>query len=331
MYFLFIIFCFNTYLNEVITLVTKEDIDKIQQDLTDEQWRKFVFLLTQPELIELKKIIYKKSQYKFINVMRRYINKYIQLLCNSKDIKIEVTNLIIQSNKTLKNINKLIKSNSICDANSLLRSSFENVMTAMVIFYDEHAYGEFINLSINNRERKYSAPFQIRKEFSEIILNLENDLFDDISNEQLNNLFNGMYDGLCKFAHSSLIVNAVIELEKHDNLDLYIIELRQNVLFIEFIIYLCLKHLCNSHEEPLDITYFALRSLILYTEVPKEKLTSEHLENLYSLLHFNENKKYFNSKKNRSDFLLNDIKELQQFIEDNPLSMLEILKEYLEN
>ena len=310
-------------------MITKEDVEKIQQDLTDEQWKRFVFILTQPKLIELKKIIYKKSQYKFINVMRRYINKYIMLLNNDKNIKIEVTNLIIQSNKTLKNINKLIKNNSICDANSLLRSSFENVMTAMVIFYNELAYKEFINLSVNYHDRKYTTPFQIRELFSEILLNLESDSFDDISNEQLNAMINNMYDNLCKFAHSSLMVNAVIEFEKQDNLELYIVELKQNVLFIEFLIYLCLKHLSNSNERPLDITYLALRFLVLYTEVPKEKLTSENLENLHSLLHFNENKKYFNSKKNRSDLLLNDIKELQQFIEDNPLSILEILKEYL--
>ena len=62
----------------MITLVTKEDIEKIQQDLTEEQWKKFVFLLTQPDLIELKKMIYKKTQSKFVNVMRRYINKYIE-------------------------------------------------------------------------------------------------------------------------------------------------------------------------------------------------------------------------------------------------------------
>ena len=50
----------------MITLITEEDIKKIQSELTEEQWKQFVYLLSEPELNRLKKTIKDQTKIKFI-------------------------------------------------------------------------------------------------------------------------------------------------------------------------------------------------------------------------------------------------------------------------
>lgn len=310
-------------------MITEEDIKKIQSELTEEQWKQFVFLLTQPELIELKKTIKEKTNTKFIKVMRRYINKYIKQLNNVEGIKIETINLLVQSKLTLKNVHKLIKNKSISDANALLRSSLENIMMTMLIHYDEKTYNEFINLAIKYNKREYTKPSQIRKNFSSLMKSLDEKLFEEITNEQLEELLDDLYDNLCKFAHSSLMVNAVIEMEKDDNLDLYIVGLKQNTYFVELTLYLCLKYLCRSKKEPLDITYIGLGSFVLLSDIPKEKISKEQIDKFYSLLHSDENKDYLEKNKDKNEFLINETNKLKNTIEENPLGIINAIKEII--
>ena len=54
------------------------------------------------------------------------------------------------------------------------------------------------------------------------------------------------------------LLEKIIIGRKEDDLDLYIVALKQNAYFIELVLYLCLKYLCNSKSEPLDITYILL-------------------------------------------------------------------------
>ena len=59
-------------------MVTEEDVKKIQSELTDEQIRQLLYLLQKDKLVELKELARKKCKTKFVNVMRRYINKFFK-------------------------------------------------------------------------------------------------------------------------------------------------------------------------------------------------------------------------------------------------------------
>ena len=261
--------------------------------------------------------------------MRRYITQYIEKLNNKEKIKRETLNLLIQSKLTLKNVYKLIKNKSVADANALIRSCFENIMMAMLISYDDNTYKEFINLSIKYNDRKYTKPYQIRENFGLLLKKLENELFEEIPNGQLKKVLDDFYEELCSFSHSTLMINVVVELEKDENLDLYIAELKQNACFLEFLLYLCLKHLCKSQKKPLDITYMVLGFYVSLSNIPKEKITSEHIERIYSLMHAEENKEYLEKNKDKNEFIINEANKLRKEIEENPLGIINLLKEYI--
>ena len=310
-------------------MITEEDIKKIQSELTEEQWKQFVYLLSEPELNRLKNIIKDQTKIKFIGKLRKYITKFIKKLNTNTKKRPETTNLLFQSKLTLKNVHKLIKNKSISDANALLRSCFENIMMAMLINQDENTYKEYINLSIKYRNRKYTRPYQIRENFGNLLIKLDKNLFDELTNEQLNEMLDDLYESLCNFAHSTLMVNAIVELRKDDDLDLYIVALKQNAYFIELVLYLCLKYLCNSKKEPLDITYILLGWFVLISEIPKEKLNQEYINKLNSLFHMDYNKDYIEKNKEKSESLIKEATQLQSEIKENPLGFINILKEFI--
>lgn len=313
----------------MIILITEEDIKKIQSELTEEQWKQFVYLLSEPELNRLKKTIKDQTKIKFIGKLRKYITKYIKQLNTKSKVRPETTNLLFQSKLTLKNVHRLIKNKSISDANALLRSCFENIMMAMLIHHDEKTYREFINLSIKYKKRKYTKPSQIRENFSFLMKSLDENLFEEMTNEQLNEMLDDLYESLCKFSHSTLMVNAIVELGKEDDLDLHIVSLKQNTYFVELLLYLCLKYLCNSQKEPLDITYILLGWFVLISDIPKEKLNQEYINKLNSLFHIDNNKDYIEKNKEKNEYLINEASQLQNEIKENPLAFINILKEFI--
>ena len=96
------------------------------------------------------------------------------------------------------------------DANTLLRSSFENLIMAMMINRDENVYNEFIELSINNQTRCNTKPQTLRNNFRRVLKELDCDIFNEISNTKLKSMLDELYDKLCLFTHSTLIVNAMV-------------------------------------------------------------------------------------------------------------------------
>lgn len=109
--------------------MTEEELKKIQSELTEDQIKQLLYLLQKDKLVELKELARKKCKTKFVSVMRRYINKFFKELENDKEFKRpETVNLLNQTRKTLNNVHKFIKNKEVVDANSLLRSAFENLI-----------------------------------------------------------------------------------------------------------------------------------------------------------------------------------------------------------
>ena len=310
----------------MITLVTEEDVKKIQSELTEDQIRQLLYLLQKDKLVELKELARKKCKTKFVMVMRRYINKFFKDLENNKEFKrLETINLLNQTRKTLKNVHKFINSKEVVDANSLLRSAFENLIMGMMINENENTYKEFINLSIDDTTRQYTKPQKLRNDFRKVLRKLDGDLFIEMSNKNLKDMLDEFYDKMCLFTHSTIVVNAMIEIEKNDDLDIYVIALKQNAYFVEMLLYLCLKYLCNYNKDPIDITYVVLGWYVLISDVPKEKVTPEKMEKLNNLLYADFNKEYLEKNKENVDFLTEEAKKLQEDIQKNPTGFVELL------
>lgn len=306
--------------------MTEEEIKKIQSELTDEQIMQLVYLLQKDKLVELKELARKKCKTKFVMVMRRYINKFLKDLENNKEFKRQETiNLLNQTRKTLKNVHKFINSKEVVDANSLLRSTFENLIMGMMINENEETYKEFINLSIDDTTRKLTKPQKLRNDFRKVLRKLDGDLFIEMSNKNLKDLLDEFYDKMCLFTHSTILVNAMIEIEKDDDLDVYVVALKQNTYFVEMLLYLCLKYLCNYKKDPIDITYVVLGWYVLISDVPKEKVTPEKMEKLNNLLYADFNKEYLEKNKENVDFLTEEAKKLQEDIQKNPTGFVELL------
>lgn len=307
-------------------MITEEDIKKIQLELTDDQLRQLLYLLQKDKLVELKELARKKCKTKFVMVMRRYINKFFKDLENNKEFKRpETINLLNQTRKTLKNVHKFINSKEVVDANSLLRSAFENLIMGMMINESENTYKEFINLSIDDTTRQYTKPQKLRNDFRKVLRKLDGDLFIEMSNRNLKDMLDEFYDKMCLFTHSSIVVNAMIEIEKDDDLDIYVIALKQNTYFVEMLLYLCLKYLCNYKKDPIDITYVVLGWYVLISDVPKEKVTPEKMEKLNKLLYADFNKEYLEKNKENVDFLTEEANKLQEDIQKNPTGFVELL------
>ena len=306
--------------------LTEEAIEKIKSELTDDQIMQLVYLLQKDKLVELKELARKKCKTKFIMVMRKYINKFFKDLENDKEFKRpETVNLLNQTRKTLKNVHKFIKNKEVVDANSLLRSAFENLIMGMMINESEDTYKEFINLSIDDTTRKLTKPQKLRNDFRKVLRKLDGDLFVEMSNKNLKDLLDEFYDKMCLFTHSTIVVNAMIEIEKDDDLDIYVIALKQNAYFVEMLLYLCLKYLCNYDKDPIDITYVVLGWYVLISDVPKEKVTPEKMEKLNKLLYADFNKEYLEKNKENIDFLTEEAKKLQEDIQKNPTGFVELL------
>ncbi len=311
-------------------MITNEDIMKIKSELTEEQLQQLAYYISNDKLIELKELARSKCKTRFVYAMRKYINKFIKELNNSKIIKRQETiNLLNQTRTTIKNVHKLINSKEVVDANSLLRSAFENLIMGMMINESEDTYREFINLSIDNTTREYTKPQKLRNDFRKVLRKLDGDFFIEMSNINLKNMLDEFYNMMCLFTHSTILVNAMVEIKKDNDLDLYIANIKLNTYYVELLLYLCLKYLCNYKKSPFDNTYVAIGCFVILCDIPNEQATPEKIERLNKLLYADYNKEYFEKNKYKVDYLMEETKKFQEAIQKNPVGFIGFFKKII--
>lgn len=314
----------------MIGLITDNIIKDIQSELTIEQLQNLIHFLSENHLPELKELARKKVKNKFIRPMRHYNKKCIDMLYNKENIKSETINLLNQTNITLKNVHKLIKNKSIVDANVLIRSSFENLIMGMMINEYENVYNEFIDLSIDDITRKYTKPQYLRNQFRKVLKKIDNELFGDMSNTKLKKLLDEFYDKLCLFTHSTLIVNVMVELSKKDNIDMYIFALKQNVYFVEILLYLCLQYLNGTVDNQINFIYIIIGWFIILTDINKEEIDAEYINKLKELMYIELNADYINGNIDEIEKLKGELLEIKEKIKLNPVDLLKVISEIVE-
>lgn len=257
-----------------------------------------------PEFEEQREILRKHVKnnyiYKMRNVSTRLLNNIKPNMINHK----ESINLLFQAKYTIKNIHALLNRKQFVDANALLRSAFENTAMAMAIDSDEDVYNEFIDLSIDDSTRIHTNPGNIIKIFRKVFKNLDSELIGDISNTMLKKIFDDFYDHLCNFAHSSSLVNFVIEFQKHESIDMFISLFKIDVYFLETVIYLCAKKIAGSEIDYINLIDLILGYYILQYDIISAKIDPAILEKYKEIFHFEENLDFIKKETQKINNLL---------------------------
>ena len=297
----------------------------------EEKLYKLLELLTKERLIELKKILRKHSKNKYIMQLRINTSKSIKKLYLLKDDKLprESCNLLNQSYMTIKNVQKLVKSNSLVDSNTLIRSAFENLVMGMMIYLDSNVYEEFKKLGLKDEERVYTKQQKLRNLFKVKLKMIDKDMFGDMSNRQIQKLLDEYYDKLCLFTHSTLVVNEMVEGILNNDEDLFLMIAKQNMYFLEVLLNCCLRYITNDNSDSIRYEYMFVGWFILVSDINMKKYTKEYLSKYSTLLYEDINEDYLNKSNNDLKQLQEEMKKLNIVIKENPISVVKFLESFL--
>jgi len=260
--------------------------------------------------------------------LRKTNKKYLKKLNQDKsDIAIETINLLHQSSNTILNVNKLLKQGEIVDSATLMRSSMEKIMMAMMIYFDkDNTYEEFKNLNLCGKTDN-TRPTKVLDNFKLKIKEINSFVFGDFTDEELSMLLDETYEKLCLYTHSSIVVSIMIEVNKNNDEDLFIAFFYQMVDFLELLLYCCLKYLCKDEKDHIDMICLVLGWGLHFVRIDTKKLNPDYISKYKEYLYWDINS-HFNDKYN--DILEKikiDSKELNEDINNNK----EKINEYFTN
>lgn len=307
------------------------DGEKEKQKNEEEIMQQLLKLLTDAKLEPLKELINKNFKYKFIIPLRRSNNKNIEQLYKNdyKELPKESINLLNQSYRTIKNVHRLIKNKSLVDSNTLTRSAFENLIMGMMIYFDSNVYTEFKQLGLKDEERTYTKQQKLRNMFRKKLKDIDKIMFEDISNRQIQKMLDEYYDKLCLFTHSTLIVNEMVEVHLNDDEDFFLIISKQNIYFLEILLNCCLRYITKDKNDSIRYDYLFVIWMISISNIDKEKYTPEYLSKYNKLLYEDINKEYLDKNNKDIKLLQKEMQKLEEIIKNNPVAVIELLKNIL--
>ncbi len=213
-------------------------------------------------------------------------------LLNDDNLPNESSNLINQCYMTIKNVQKLIKGGSLVDSNTLIKSAFENLIMGMMIYLDSNVYEEFKKLGLKDKERIYTKQPKLRNLFKAKLKIIDKEMFEDISNRQIQKMQNEYYDKLCLFTHSTLIVNEMVEGTLNNDEDLFLIIAKQNMYFLEVLLNCCLKYITKDSSHLIRYDYMFVEWYIIISDIDRKKYIKGYLSKYSGLLYKEINEDY---------------------------------------
>lgn len=315
------------------TDITTDDIlNALGEENREEKIYKLLELLTKDRLLELKEIIRKRCKIKGITPLRKNTSKNIKklYLLNDDNLPKESMNLINQSYMTIKNVQKLIKNNSLVVSNTLIRYAFENLIMEIMIYLDSNVYEEFKKLGLKDEERIFTKQQKLRNLFKSKLKIIDKDMFGDISNRQIQKMLDEYYDKLCLFTHSTLIVNEMVEGTINNDEDLFLIIAKQNMYFLEILLNCCLKYITKDSSDSIRYDYMFVGWYILISDIDRKKYTKEYLSKYSGLLYEEINEDYLNKSNNDMKLLQEEMKKLDKIIKQNPIAVVKFLESFIE-
>lgn len=259
--------------------------------------------------------------------LARYIKKYLKLLNNNNKVCIETANLLQQSSNTLQSVDKLLKNGEIVDSATLMRSSMEKIMMAMMIYFDPlETYVDFKNIekcgkTVNTRPTNVVNNFKLK------IKEINSFIYGDFTDEEISMLLDETYEKLCLYTHSSVAVSMMIEVNRNNDEDLFVAFFYLISDFLRILLYCCLKYLCNDEKDHVDLICLALGWLLNFTKMDINKLNSEYLSKYEQYLYMDINNYIVDKYNDIIEKIKEDSKELNNEINKNK----ENIDKYLTN
>lgn len=259
--------------------------------------------------------------------LARYIKKYLKLLDTNNKVCVETTNLLQQSSNTLQSVDKLLKNGEIVDSATLMRSSMEKIMMAMMIYFDpSETYEDFKNIekcgkTVNTRPTNVVNNFKLK------IKEINSFIYGDFTDEEISMLLDETYEKLCLYTHSSIAVSMMIEVNRNNDEDLFVAFFYLMSDFLRILLYCCLKYLCNDEKDHIDLICLALGWLLNFTKMDINKLNSEYLSKYEQYLYMDINNHIVDKYNDIIEKIKEDSKELNNEINKNK----ENIDKYLTN
>lgn len=314
-----------------VNITANDILNALGTENREEKLYKLMEFFTKDRLLELKEIFRKRCKSKYIVPIRKNTSKNIKkmYLFNDNNFPKESRNLLNQSYMTIKNVNKLIKSNCLVDSNTLIRSAFENLIMGMMIYLDSNVYEEFKKLGLKEEERFYTKQQKLRNLFKAKLKIIDKDMFGDISNRKIKKMLDEYYDKLCLFTHSTLIVNEMVEGTLNNDEELFLIIAKQNMYFLEILLNSCLKYITKDNSNSIRYEYMFVGWYILISDINRKKYTKEYLNKYRGLLYEDINEDYLNQGSDDLKLLQEEMKKLEKVIKENPFAVVEFLENFL--
>ena len=252
----------------------------------------------------------------------------IPKLDNEKRVKHnETISLLKQAHETLINVEYNLNIYNLVDANTLLRSSFEYIMMAMMIQFDENVYNEFTTLGI---ERDKTRVCEIIDKFRTHMNEISETAFKDINRKEKLSMLTELYDKLCNFTHSTLIVSTMIEINSKKEKEIFQLLMYQNYYFLKLLLFLCLKYFTNDNKHYLELRNVGFTYLFLMVNI-NNKLKEYKIDfsKYNDLLYYDKNDKYLENDKKSMEKLSFELNELKIAIEENRDIFIKELLEFL--
>lgn len=239
----------------------------------------------------------------------------------------ETISLLKQAHETLINVEYNLNIYNLVDANTLLRSSFEYIMMAMMIQFDENVYNEFTTLGI---ERDKTRVCEIIDKFRTHMNEISETAFKDINRKEKLSMLTELYDKLCNFTHSTLIVSTMIEIKSKKEKEIFQLLMYQNYYFLKLLLFLCLKYFTNDNKHYLELRNIGFTYLFLMVNINnKLKEFKINFSKYNDLLYYDKNDKYFENDKKSMEKLSFELNELKIAIEENRNIFIKELLEFL--
>lgn len=267
---------------------------------------------------------------KFIMPLNDGIKYNINKLNNEKKVKYKETiSLLTQSYNTLINVEYLLKTSSLIDANSLLRSSFEYILVGMMLQFEDNVFNEFINLSIDDENgRDYTKIRKLINKFKTHLNDISADLFKDLNRKEKGDILTDLYDKLCKFTHSSLFVTAIVEIKNNDDKEILKMLNYQNLYFMKILLFCCLKYFTNDKDHYIYQDNMTLSFLFYYLQIgAKLKNSKNTFEKYNDYLYIDKNEKYFKKNESYKEKIKDDIITLRNDTDNE--KFIELVNEFL--
>ncbi len=263
---------------------------------------------------------------KAIKPLKRYNKKYLKELniCNQK-INIETINLLKQANHTIKNTTKILKTGEIVDSATLMRSSMEKIMMAMMIYFDpSDTYEEFKNLKRCGKG-ELTRPCKLIDSFKLKLKDICPILFEEFKEDELKILLEETYEKLCLYTHSSIAVSMMIEVENNNDEDLFIAFFYLINNFLELLLYSCLKYLSKDNKDHIDLICLLIAWSLPFNKIEKNKLDERYLEKYKKYLYLDINAKVNDKYKDIIEQIKRDDIALKEELNNNP----NVIDEYI--